>query len=221
MRKHQQGGMVDAWLIAFILTLFLLFGSAAFGYWAFGERNDYKDNVSAKVGEAVAAAQKETSDKKDAEFREREKEPYRTYVGPAAFSSVSITYPKSWSSYVEESKSTSGKVVDGYFHPSVVPGKDSGSNYAVRMQITATSYNQELAQLSQNIKTGKIKVVPYRAPKVASVTGVRVDGEIQVGKQGTVVILPIRDKTLKVWTEATQFTGDLEKIVLENLTFAP
>lgn len=213
--------MVDAWLIAFILTLFLLLGAGGFGYWAFNERNDYKNNVEAKISDAVAKAQKQTSDKKDAEFREEEKKPYRTYIGPAAFSSVSITYPKTWSAYVEESKSTSGKVVDGYFHPAVVPGKDSGSNYAIRMQITSNSYSQELNQLAQNIRTGKIKVVPYRAPKVPTVTGVRVDGEIQVGKQGTVVILPIRDKTLKVWTEATQFTGDLEKIVLENLTFAP
>jgi hypothetical protein len=221
MKRINQRGLVDTWLIAFLLTFLLLIGAGIFGFWAFGERNDYKDNVDAKIADAVAVAQKENSDKKDAEFREKEKEPYRTYVGPAAYASVAITYPKTWSAYVDESARGGGNVVDGYFNPSTVPGVQSGNNFAIRVQISGASYNQELNNMAQFIKAGKIKVIPYRPAKVPTVTGVRVDGEIFTGKQGSMIILPVRDKTLKIWTEATQFVGDLDKIILENLTFVP
>ena len=40
-------------------------------------------------------------------------------------------------------------------------------------------------------------------------------------KQGTMIILPVRDKTLKIWTEGNEFVGDLDKIILANLSFVP
>ena len=40
--------------------------------------------------------------------------------------------------------------------------------------------------------------------------------------QGTMVIVPIRDKTLKVWTESNSvFLKDFNEAVLANLTFVP
>jgi len=46
-------------------------------------------------------------------------------------------------------------------------------------------------------------------------------GQIINGKKGSMVMFPLRDKTLKVWTEADQFVGDFNNSVLPNLTFVP
>lgn len=220
MILKDQRGVMDAWLMAFSLTLVLLFGSLGFGAWAFIGRQDYKNNVDIKIADAVASAQKETSDKKDKEFDEKEKEPYRDYVGPPAYGSIDIKYPKTWSAYVDES-SRSNTPVDGYFNPATVPGLQSNASYAIRVKVTNTKYADDVRTFESVTKAGKVKVTPYSAPKVAGVVGIRLDGEVQTGKQGSMIILPLRDKTMRIWTESSKFVGDLDKIVLPNLVFIP
>ncbi len=198
--------------------LFLV--AAGFGVWAFMGRQDYKNNVDQKITAAIAVAQQQTSDKKDAEFLEREKTPFRIYGGPSAYGSVSITYPKTWSAYVDETGKSS-LPVDGYFNPATVPGIQSGSNFAIRLQVINQQYAQEIRSLDSGIKAGKSKASPYVPPKVSTVTGIRVDGEVTPNKKGSMVILPMCDKTLKVWAESDRFVGDLDKIILPNLVFVP
>ena len=219
MKSLNQHGAVDSWLIAFAVTLIVFFGTAGFGLWAYMSRQDYKDNVDSKIAIAVAAAEKANSAKKDAEFIEREKEPLRTYVGPAAYGSLSISYPKTWSAFIDESGKGSA-ALDGSLNPSFVPSLQAGG-VALRVQVIDVQYAQTLRTLEQTTKTGKIKVTPYSAPKVPGVVGIRADGEIKIGKQGSMVILPLRDKTLQVWTEASQFVPDFNTIILPNLNFVP
>lgn len=220
MKQNDQRGIVDVWLVAFIIVLLLFFGVAGFGFWAFSGRQDYKNNVDAKIADAVAAAQKETSDKKDKEFVEKEKEPYRDYVGPSAYGSIDIKYPKTWSAYVDES-GKGNMPIDGYLNPSTVPGLLSNATYAIRVQVMNAQYADSVRLFDSLVKNGKVKASAYAAPKVKTAVGIRLDGEILTGKQGSMVILPMRDKTLKVWAESTQFTKDLDTIVLPNLVFVP
>jgi len=55
--------------------------------------------------------------------------------------------------------------------------------------------------------------------------GTRLDGAInqtQTGAQnGSLVVIKIRDKTLKIYTESTDFVGDFNNVILSNLTFVP
>ena len=50
-------------------------------------------------------------------------------------------------------------------------------------------------------------VAPFAAAKVPSVVGVRVDGQINSLKTGTMIVLPLRDKTIELWTEAQEKSG--------------
>lgn len=220
MIQNDQRGVMNAWLIAFSLTVFLLIGSIGFGAWAFMGRQDYKRNVDIKVADAVAVAEKETSDKKDKEFIEKEKAPYRDYVGPSTYGSIDIKYPKIWSAYVDESN-RSNTPIDGYFNPATVPGLQSNSSYALRVKVSNIKYADDVRTFESLTKAGKVKVTPYSAPKVSGAVGIRLDGEVQTGKQGSMIILPMRDKTLRIWAESSQFVGDLDKIVLPNLVFVP
>ena len=218
MKKLNQRGAASL-LIPLILVMIMLLAAAGFGGWAYMSRQDYKDNSDKKVATAVDAAKKDEATLKDAEFVEKEKQPLRSYNGSAAYGSVNLSYPKTWSAYVSESDSSTP--IDAYLHPSFVPGIQSQTAFALRLQVVSTAYSQTLAQYDSPTKSGEVKASPFKFPKVGSVTGVRLDGTIAQGKTGSMVIVPLRDKTLKIWTEANQYVGDFNNNILPNLTFVP
>ncbi len=220
MKQIDRRGEVSLTLVFMIVFIVLFLGAAGFGVWSFMSRQDYKNNTDQKVSAAVEEATETTKKEKDKEWEEKEKQPYRDYISPAPFGTVNIKYPKTWSGYVSENPNTANPV-DGYFHPNYVPGVTSGTNFAIRVQVSEKTYDQEVKLYATLVKTGKVTSTPYKAPKVPGVTGTRLEKEIFPKKQGTMILLPSRDKTLKIWTESTQFTPDLDNIVLANLTFVP
>jgi hypothetical protein len=212
--------MKNRFLIPFIIVLLLFIGAGAFGIWAFVSRQDYKNNVQAKIDTAVQIATQQNSATKDKEFAEKEKLPLKSYQGPAAFGSLVVMYPKTWSAYVnEQQQGQSSTPIDGYFNPSFVPATTSQASYALRVQVLNSSYTNELKKYDSLVKTGKVKATPYVPAKVQTVTGMRLDGEIATGKTGAMVIVPMRDKTLKLWTESNTYMGDFNNIILPNYSF--
>lgn len=225
----QYGGMpvgqpkksLNALLIPLILAVVFLLGAIGFAVWAYMGMQDYKLNVQPKIDQAVEIAKQETATAKDAEFVEKEKSPVRTYKAGVTAGSLVITYPKTWSAYVEESDQDT-ELVNGYFHPSFVPAANSGTDFALRVEVISRSYDEELKQLEGKAKSGKVKISAYKAPKMpAGQVGARIDGEINTGQQDSMVMFPLRDKTIKISTESAQFLGDFNNIVLANLTFEP
>jgi hypothetical protein len=214
-RKH-----LNALLIPIVLLSCSLVIALVFALWAFTSRQDYKNNSDKKAAAAVKIAEQQTSDEKDKEFLEKEKSPYETYVGPADYGSINITYSKKWSAFITESNNSS-QPIEGYLHPNFVPGIQSGIAFALRVQVLNQSYDQALKNYESQAKAGKIKVSPFKADKVPNVLGARIDGEITQGQKDSMVIFPLRDKTLKIWTESDQFLSDFNTIILPNLTFVP
>lgn len=219
-KKLDQRGSVDSWLLAFGAMLILFFGAIGFGVWAYTGMQDYKNNVDPKIASAVEEAKTATAAQKDEEFVEKEKEPLKIYTGPSAYGSIAVSYPKTWAAYVDESGRSSAPL-DGQFNPNFVPGLQSGNNVALHIQVINTPYAEVAKSFDSAIKTGKVQAVPYALPKVPDTVGLRFTGEIVTKKQGALVILPVRDKTLKIWAEATQFIPDFDNIILKNLTFIP
>lgn len=68
------------------------------------------------------------------------------------------------------------------------------------------------------LKKGDLKA---SSVQVSGVKGSRLDGFLKKDQEGSLVIFPLRDKTLKVWTENVEFRGDFDKIVLPGLSFVP
>jgi hypothetical protein len=197
--------------VPFGLSVFFLVVAIVFGSWAYMQMLDYKNNSDAKVAVAVAQAKLDEDKVKDAAFAQAEKQPLTTYQGPSAYGSVSVSYPKTWSAYV-----------DGYFNPSTVPDVNgSNSVFALRVQVVQDAYSDVVANFSSLVRNGKVTVSPYAVPKVSNVIGVRVDGQLAQKTNGSMIILPLRNTTLKVWTEAPQFENDLNTNILPNLTFRP
>lgn len=219
MHRDERGSSTGL-LVALIVCVLLLIGVGVFAITAYNGEQDYKKNVQPKIDAAVAVAKAQTATAKDNEFVQKEKNPLKTYTGPSAYGTATIQYPKTWSAYVNEAGAASA-AVDGYFHPNFVPFASQITAFALRLQVVQTPYDQLLKQYDAGVKNGTVKVSAYVAPKVPGTLGARIDGEIQPKKKGSMVMLSLRDKTLKVWTEADQFLPDFNNIILPNLTFIP
>lgn len=220
MRVNQRGA-INLLLFPLIISVLLLIGAIAFGYWAYGERQDYKNHADDKIADAVVIAKQQESSRKDKEFVEKEKQPYRTYTSPAVFGSVTIQFPKTWSAYVKD-EGNSNPYIDGYFYPNVVHDADKNKAvFALRVELTNQSYDSTLREYEGRVKEGSVRVSAFKAAKVPSVVGSRLDGEVEPDAQGVMVILPLRDRTLKLWTNSTQYAGDFETHILPNFSFSP
>jgi hypothetical protein len=208
-----------AQIVLVSLLVVLLLGAVGFGVWAYMGRTDYKENVDAKI----AAAVKENTQKVKAAdliaFAEESKNPLKTYTGPVEFGGVSVQYPKTWSTYAIVGASSPLSV---YFQPDVVPNVASPtSSFALRIEVVQSSYSSVLRQFDSFQKQGKTKVAPYALPKVPSVVGSRLDGQVAQNKKGAMIIIPMRDKTLKIWTESETMLPDFNGIILPNASFSP
>ncbi len=214
----QDGGhkLLPVTVILGVLFIFTL----VFGFWAFAQMQDYKNNSDKKAAAAVKVAENSQETKLNAEFAEKEKSPYKTYQSTADFGSVKIVYPKLWGSYVDEA-GQGASPVNGFFHPNFVPRTTGDLPIALRVQVVSTSYAQSLKQYDGNVNSGAVKARPINVEGVKGVTGMRFDGKIASQYTGSMVMFPVRDKTLKIWTEIPSNVADLDNIVLKNLTFSP
>ncbi len=215
--KHNHSKL---FLILFIVSTLLFLGAAGFGTWAFLERNEYKNETDAIVAQEVEEAVAENTAELEAEFIEREKEPLTSYTSPAAYGGVQIDYPKTWSAYVKESD-RGNRPVEGYFHPNFVPDENGDTLIALKVEVTNTDYQRSLRSFESAARNERVTIRPIEAQNVDGVVGSRVDGEISRGVQGTVVLFELRDKTLILTTESTEFRNDFDNIILANLSFNP
>lgn len=214
--KSNQVGSLNVLLIPLILAGILLLGAIGFGAWAFTSRQDYKTNSDQKAEAAVTIAVQRTKTDKDNEFLQREKEPLKGYSSPSQYGSFNLKYPKTWSSYANEQ----GDQLTLTMQPDVV-SSNANTPYALKIEVLSTSYEQSIRQLESNIKQGKANASAYSLPKVQSVVGLRVDGEVSKGKTGATIYLPLRDKTIKITCETEDHLDDFNSIVLTNFEFRP
>lgn len=222
MQKPDENGSAKSALAIVILVLGLV-ASGIFGAWAYQERQNATNNLDKIVKEEVAKAEAAQAAKLKAEFDEKEKSPTKTYQGPPTYGTISFTYPKTWSAYIDESNSSTP--INGYFHPNQVPGISNNAVYALRLELLSAPYASVLQQYDSQIRAGQLKAVAYVPPQMAGVAnvqpGVRLDGEISSNQNGSMVILKIRDKTLKLSTLSNDYKADFSNIVLANLKFTP
>jgi hypothetical protein len=222
MKTLDQRGLVNALLVPLILVIIFFLGAAGFGYWAFNSRQDYKNNSDQKVAVAVEAAQKRTQAADAKQYAEEAKQPLKTYVGPSSFGAITVQYPKTWSSYVIEKDNNDSRPIDAFFHPDFVPDTtNQDKSFALRIQLVSQSYDDVLSTYSGAAKNGKVTIAPYRLAKVPTVIGSVITGQLDTRKQGTLVILPLRNMTLKIWADSSEFLPDLTNIILPNFSFTP
>lgn len=210
-----QRGAITPSLIAIIGLSVFAVAFAGLSVWAFVNYMDQKNNVDSKVASAVAKAEKQLGDDLEAKFVEREKEPLKSFSGPADYGTLGFKYPKTWSTYVSNDGSK-GNGYEAFFNPGAVPPVSlASSRYALHVTIVNDSYEEVLDDYENLVKKGELKT---SAVKANGKNGTRLDGNFSKDIRGAAVVFKIRDKAAIIQTEADTFKADFEALV-QTITF--
>lgn len=212
-KKLDQNGFMNPLVIPLVFSVVILIAASAAAVLYYTKFVEQRDNNQPFIQAAVEKAEITQKTKLNTEFIAREKEPNKIYTSPSELGSVKLVFPKIWSSYVEIGGSTD---ISYLGHPNYVPADKV--NYALRMSVTKRVFSSEIKSYDSAVKKGELKAT---AVQVSGTTGTRLDGLLKKDQEGSMVIFPLRDKTLRVWTESKEFKGDFDNIVLKGLTFVP
>lgn len=200
-------------VIILSILIVALLGALGFGFWAFNQYSEQKTNVDGIVEERVETALAAQKTELEAEFVRRNERVVNNYSGPSEYGSIEFKYPRDWSVYSANARG--GTLLDIVASSGVV--EDDSDAYGLRMNVINDVYSDELSSFEKQIENGTVKSSPIA---ISGVTGVRLDGEIERDVQGTLVLLPLRDRTIQFSTEGNQFKNVYEE-ALKTLTFTP
>lgn len=205
-----ESGSVSMLLIATIVLGLLTAGGIAGTVYYYMNYNEQKTNVDQKISLAEAKAQKTQADTDEAKFNERDKQPFRQFVGPNDYGRLTFQYPKTWSVFVYKDVVNSGDTYQAYLNPVSVPPISTVQQYALRVTIQTADFSTILSAYNGLVKTGALQ---QSTVTIGSVAATRLDGAFNTNVHGSLVIFKIRDKTVTIQTDATTFKSDFDALI--------
>ena len=213
--KRDTAGLVKT--VALVIVSLIAVTFVGLFIWMTVQYNDVSEDVGSQIDAAVATAVYEQAVKLEEDFAEREKEPYRTFTGPADYGQLSFKYPKTWSVYVAAA-ATAGGDFNAYFNPIQVDAVGKETINALRVTIRNKSF-EDVAAEYQKAMEKKDSNLTMESVTVAGVSANRYTGTIPgTDLSGIIVIFKIRDKTVIMQTDSMLFQGEFDKL-LETITF--
>lgn len=213
--QHQSGAASASVITAIVLGLLVaLLG--VFGVWAYINYLDQKNNVDAKVVQAVTLAQTEQKAEDEAAFAEREKSPVSQFTGPEDLGKVNFNYPRTWSVFIGDDGAKG--TYESYYNPGAVVSPNKKTPYALRLTILDKDYEAVLKTYQPEVAKGELKASPITVNDQA---GTRLDGTFSATVKGSMVLLKLRDKTIMIYTESQDFLNDFNTTVIPSLKFNP
>ena len=180
--------------------------------WMTMRYNEASEDVEGQIEVAVAEERYATETKLEAEFLEREKNPYRTFSGPADYGQLTFEYPKTWSVYVAADASKGGDFT-AYFNPVEVEAVSKETVNALRVRIldkefasVTADYQKYLNRKNYNFEMEAITVFNNAANLYyGTIPNTDLSGYITVFK--------IRDKTAILQTDSVLFKDDYDRVI--------
>ena len=210
-KRRLERGSVNGSVFTIIALVILVLVFGSFGIWSYMNYMDQKTNTDQKVEEATAEAVLKASEKLQAEFEEKEKQPLRIFVGPSDYGRLTFEYPKTWSAFQESDVSQGGGVTyAAYLNPVIVPPVSETTKFALRITIEQKIYDKALDEYASQIKKGDLKSSVYVD---GTRTGTRLTGNFNKDIVGTAVLIKMRDRTLTLRTDGDVFLPDFEAIL--------
>jgi len=190
------------------LVLFLIAGSLAI--WAYMQYSHEKNNVDSKVAIEVAKGKGEQAEIDQKKFSEEAKNPRIEFVGPSEYGRVSFMYPKTWSVYIENDGSNRGDY-KAYLNPVAVPSaSNKASRFALRLEIINKNLDTVLNDYQSRLKKGELT---SSSTEFNGISATRIDGTFEKELRGSVVLMKVRDKTIRFSTDADTFKPDFQTIL--------
>lgn len=209
-RDKKERGSVNGWMVGTIgcLILFLIAGSLAI--WAYMQYSHEKSNVDSKVAIEVAKGKSEQAESDQKKFSEEAKNPRIEFVGPSEYGRVSFMYPKTWSVYIENDGSNRGDY-KAYLNPVAVPSaSNKASRFALRLEIINKNLDTVLNDYQSRLKKGELT---SSSTEFNGISATRIDGTFEKELHGSVVLMKVRDKTIRFSTDADIFKPDFQTIL--------
>ena len=185
--------------------------------WILLKYNDVSDDVNGKITLAVAAAKAEQQVADEAEFAEREKNPYLNFAGPVDYGELSFKYPRTWSLYISSDAATGGNF-KAYFNPVQVNPISNNTINALRVTVLDKAFESVVADYKKamNKKDSNLTVETI---EVGGAVANKYTGTIPNSiLNGYIVVFKIRDKTAIIQTDSVLFKEDFDKL-LETVQF--
>jgi len=218
---NRENGVSSPMLIVIIVILVVAAGGlgAAF-YWAYGQRNHYKNDQTTAINNAVTSAvatQREADQKQCAIDNQK---PYSTWTAPTNFGSVSFQYPRTWSAYVAQDGSDNNNY-SVYFNPgSVPPTGNNQTPFALRLNIYLNqAYKDYIGQFQGNNELSVSPLTQNTTDTFVGYQGIRVNGQFNDAINGSVVVFPLRTGTIVLSVDSQQFVDNFNNIILPSLKF--
>ena len=169
-----------------------------------------KSNVDSKVAIEVAKGKSEQAESDQKKFSEEAKNPRIEFVGPSEYGRVSFMYPKTWSVYIENDGSNRGDY-KAYLNPVAVPSaSNKASRFALRLEIINKNLDTVLNDYQSRLKKGELT---SSSTEFNGISATRIDGTFEKELRGSVVLMKVRDKTIRFSTDADTFKPDFQTIL--------
>lgn len=217
-RLYQTGAAAGSIVAIILLTLMVLF-FAGFSGWMYMQYTDAKTDVDGQIEAALAEGLRKQSEADEKKFLEREKQPFRQFVGPDDYGRVTFDYPKTWSAFqATDLRAGGGVTYYAYLNPnSVPPVEPKDARVAIRIIIEQKVYDQVLASYDKLVKAGDLKVSAWNDNN-NGLSGTKLEGSFTKDIRGTAVLIKMRDRTLTVRTDSDVFPEDYVR-ALKTLNF--
>lgn len=220
-QKKDVSGLVKT-IVIVILSLVAVTFIGLF-IWMSMQYSEVKEDVDYQIDVAVAKAKDEQHAADEAEYFEREKNPYKTFSGPADYGQLTFQYPKTWSVYIERSAEKGGDF-NAYFNPIQVDAVGKDTINALRVTIRNKSFDDVAAEYKKwverkNSELTVESIVIGDVEKGTETTANLYTGTIpNTELSGYIVIFKIRDKTVILQTDSVLFKDDFDAL-LKTITF--
>jgi hypothetical protein len=207
--KSSGGGSTLMWVLIGLLGV----GTVVFAILtvvAFGQASTAKNTLSKQKQAAADAARTEQkkTDERAAEIAAES--PFRSYVAPIEYGSFEIKFPKNWSSWVDEERS-SGTQVNLIVHPDFIRKTNNLEELmAARVTLQQKTLNEFLRPYEANKKVTRADIT------VSGVKGVQITGQFSDKRTSRIVVVPIRDKSLVFTNEASQYNAEFDQILAQS-----
>ncbi|MBR3220532.1 hypothetical protein IKF76_01565 [Candidatus Saccharibacteria bacterium] len=177
--------------------------------WMYVLWDDVSTDVNGRIDQAVAIAVNEKQTELEAAFEEREKHPYRTFLGPADYGSLTFDFPKTWSVYIPDDANYGGDY-NAYLNPDKVSIVAKDTINALRVSIVNKSTDEIIASYKRAVEKGELTTSTYN---VNGVNATIYAGTLPSKLKGYIAVFKLRDKTVIMQTDAEIFKDDFFKIL--------
>lgn len=200
-----------------ILVIFFAVGTFIFGIMAissYSRASTATKTLEAQTEKAYEKGRAEQRVLDEAEFKESNNSPFKSYSAPSLYGGFVIKYPKTWSSYAAENV-TSDPQVNLFLHPDHVKSSSLGDQegvYATRIQLrkqTTANVEKAMSRFDKKIKRSEITVSGLKA--------IQLVGKYEQKKSGVVVLVEVRDKTLIFICEDKKYLPEFNQILAQSI----